>query len=217
MPKTFTNDIAPVLPAAVDGPFLVADPNDANAYFKVDPANGELAVAGDARPLRRRHLSLSKTTGTSVSGTIGTGMVCRQIAAGNNGGFFTSTMAIPDDMDVSEPSSVLVLVAAAVSSTLSSVAIRLEVVAGYAKDAQASPHSTTVTHDLAVPDYWQANATEVALVDDGSGRTFAPNTFETGDFLGLRMQLVRSAAADTFDKDAKLATGVVFEYTAKRL
>jgi len=65
-----------------------------------------------------------------------------------------------------------------------------------------------------VPDSWQLNSVEIVLVDDGNNRTFAPDVFEPGDIIGLRIQLERSHAADTFDQAVKLGAGAVLEYTA---
>ncbi len=217
MPKTHTNDVAPALPSSIEGPFQVADAADHDSHLTIDPAMAKISAAGGARPLRRRFLGLVKNTGTSSSATLGTGMACRQVTPGNDGGFFAAPMGIPSDMDLSAPSSVFVLIAASGDSSLADVAVRIEVVAGYAQDGQASAHATTVTCDHPVPDSWQSGAAEVVRVDDGNGRTFAANVFEAGDVLGLRVQLARSAAADTFDQGVKLATGVIFEYTANQI
>ena len=217
MPKTYTDDIAPALPSAISGPFQISDASDADSYLKIDPASAKISAAGNARPQRRLFTGLVKLIGTSVAGTLGSGMSCRQVAPGNDAGFFAGPVGVPGDMDLSEPSSIFVVIAAAVSSSLPGAVVRLEIVTGYTKDGQFTPHSTTVTYDHPVPDYWQAGAAETPRVDDGNGRTFGPDLFEAGDVLGVRARLIRSAAADTFDQAVKLASGVIFEYTAKHL
>ncbi len=217
MPKTDTSDISPALPGSIDGPFLVADPADANSFIKIDPAQAEIIAAGSARPKKRISLGYVRTAGTSASNTLGTGISCRQVVVGNDGGFFAALLEVPLDMDLAEPASVYLLIAPAVNSTMSGGVVRLEVVAGYAKDGQSTPHITTVEHNQTVPDSWQTNNVEIVLVDDGNGRTFAPDLFETGDIIGLRVRLERSNAADTFDQAVKLGAGAVLEYTAKTL
>ena len=217
MPKTDTSDIAQALPGSIDGPFLVADPADADSFIKIDPGQAEISAAGSARPKKRISLGYIRTAGTTASNTLGTGISCRQVNAGNDGGFFAALLAVPLDMDVTEPVSIFLLIAAAVNSAMSGGVVRLEVVAGYAKDGQSTPHTTTIAHNQTVPDSWQTNNVEIVLVDDGNGRTFAPDLFEAGDIIGLRIRLQRSNAADTFDQAVKLGAGAAFEYTAKIL
>lgn len=217
MPKTDTSDIPQALPGSIDGPFLVADASDANSFIKIDPGQAEISAAGSARPKKRISLGYIRTAGTSASNTLGQGISCRQVDAGNDGGFHAALLEVPQDMDVAEPVSILLLITAAVNSTMSGGVVRLEVVAGYAKDGQSTPHITTVAHNQTVPDSWQTNNVEIVLVDDGNGRTFAPDLFEAGDVIGLRIRLERSHAADTFDQAVKLGAGAVFEYTAKSL
>ena len=217
MPKTDTSDIAQALPGSIDGPFLVADAADANSFIKIDPAQAQISVAGSARPKQRISLGYIRTAGTSAANTLGQGISCRQVGVGNDGGFYAALLEVPPDMDVAEPVSIFLLIAAAVNSTMSGGVVRLEVSAGYAKHGQSSPHITTVAHNQTVPDSWQANSVEIVLVDDGNGRTFGPALFESGDIIGLRIRLERSHAADTFDQAVKLGAGAVFEYTANKL
>ncbi len=108
-------------------------------------------------------------------------MACRQVAVGADGGFHTSLLEVPEDMDLAEPVSIHLLIAPVANSWLSGAVVRLEVSAAYAKNAQTVPHYAEVTHDHTVPDSWQQGSVEIVLVDDGSARTFAPNTFDAGD------------------------------------
>lgn len=217
MPKTHTDDIAPTLPAAVRGPFQVVDPNDPNAFFKLDPQAAAVEVAGGARPTRSAMIGLNRTIGTSGNATLGNGIACRQINTGDDAGFYTNPFWIPPDMDLSAPCQVYVMMSAAVASALSGVAVNIEVQAGYTRDQQAGVHTATIAVLHAVPDNWQTARPEEALVDDGSSRTFAPDTFEAGDVLGLCVRLMRSSPSDTFDQAIKLFAAVRFEYTAKHL
>lgn len=217
MPRTHTDDVGPAIPSAIEGPFEVADAADHGSYLKINPALAQITATGDARPLRRLHFGYARNTGLSNAAVLAEGMACRQVNPGYDAGFYTNSIGIPDEMDPAAPSSIFVLIAAVASSMLSNVAVRLEVTAAYAKNGQSSPHITTVTCDYTVPDSWQTDAVEVVRVDDGNGRTFAPNLFEAGDVVGLRVRLARSAAEDTFNQAVKLATGVIFEYTAKQL
>ena len=173
MPKTHTDDVGPVLPSAIEGPFEVVDPTDRGSYFKIDPELAKITAVGGARPLRRRYLGYARNTGVSGAALLGEGMACRQVNVDFDAGFYTNAIGIPHEMDVAEPSSVLVLIAAAASSMLSQLAVRIEVTATYAKDGQSSPHTTTVTCDYEVPDLWQADAVEVVRVPSSS--TLLPN------------------------------------------
>ena len=109
MPKTYTDDIAAALPSSLDGPFTVVDPNDAAAYFNIDPAQARVEAAGGARPIRRVNLGFYKTVGTTLAGTIGTGMGSRIVGVGNNGGYLCNAIGVPIDMDLSAPANVKVM------------------------------------------------------------------------------------------------------------
>lgn len=216
MPKTFTSDIGEAFPSAIDGPLQIADPQDPGAFIKIDPATAAITAAGTARPMRRLHLPMVRTTGAASHVTVGTGMVGRLILPGNTGGFFTGPIWIPPDFELTQPCSVYVLIAAAGTSSLSNVAVRVELLATYTKDGQAAAHDTTVATDVAVPDNWANGAVELAMLDDGNGRTFPGNTFEAGDVLAGLVRLNRGAASDTFDKNVVLVAGAMLEYTAHR-
>ena len=55
----------------------------------------------------------------------------------------------------------------------------------------------------------------LVTLDSGSGYTFAADTFQVGDLLGLKIIRSGLAAEDTFDKNIKIAETILFEYTAK--
>jgi len=217
MPKTHTDDVAMALPSAVQGPFQVVAPDDLTSFLKLDPQAAALEAAGGARPIRSVTVGLNRTSGTSGNATLGNGIACRQVVAGDDGGFYAEPLWIPPEMDLAATSRVYAMICAAVASALSDVAVVLELAAGYVRHQQAGPHSTTLTVVHPVPDAWQSAQPEEVLLDDGASRTFAPQVFEAGDVLGLRVQLLRSSASDTFDQPVKLFGAVRFEYTAKRL
>ena len=217
MPKTHTDDVGLALPSAIEGPFEIADAVDHDSYLRIDPALARITAAGGARPSRRLDLGYARNSGVSSAAVLGEGMACRQVNPGNDAGFYTNSVGIPGEMDPAEPCSILVLIAAAANSMLSNLVVRVEVAAAYAKDGQSTPHTTTVVYDCEVPDSWHEDAVEIVRIDDGNGWTFAPNLFEAGDLIGLRVRLVRSAVEDNFDQAVKLGTGAIFEYTGKQL
>ena len=217
MPKTYTDDIGAALPSSLDGPFTVVDPNDAAAYFKVDPAQARVEAVGGARPLRRVNLGFYKTVGTTLAGTIGTGMGSRIVGVGDNGGYQCNAIGVPVDMDLSAPASVKVMLSPDADSSLTGKQVRIELTVTYGKDADSALTTTTINHDWTAPDNWSTGDAELVVVDAGSGATFAAGTFELDDLIGIRLRLARSAGADTFDQSVHLAAGAVLEYTATEL
>ncbi len=217
MPKTYTDDIAATLPSSLDGPFKVVDPSDAAAYFKVDPAQARVEAAGGARPMRRVNLGFYKTIGTTLAGTIGTAMGSRIVAVGNTGGYLCNAIGVPVDMDLSAPANVKVMLAPDADSSLSGKQVRIELTISYGKGADSALTTTTINHDWTTPDNWSAGDPELVVIDAGNGETFAANTFELDDVIGIWLRLARAAGADTFDQSVHLAAGAVLEYTAKEL
>jgi hypothetical protein len=216
MPKTFTDDIAPVLPSALDGPFLIADPNDHDSYLKIDPATARIEAASDARPVRAVTLSGDRKCGSATFAMIGTALEAREIETGDDGGYFTPPFSLPPEMDVSAASSVKVLLAPADDSSGSGLVVRIELLASFGKHGDTAVTERTVTYDWTVPDNWSTEELCLVTVDDGEGYTFSPDLFEQGDLVGLRIQLARSATEDTFTEDVYLADSVVFQYVAKQ-
>ena len=217
MPKTYTDDIAPALPTALDGPLLIADPNDHDSYLQIDPAGAQLKATGDARPLRHLTLSGDRKSGTAVYAMNGTALEARKIAVGNDGGYFTPPLALPPEMDLGATSNIKVLLAPASDSMGSGLVVRIEVLASYGKHGDTSVAERTITYDWTVPLNWSTDELRLVTVDDGEGFTFPVDLFDAGDFIGLRVQLARSVAQDTFTEDVRLGESVLFEYTTKRL
>ena len=214
IPATFTDDVAPTLPSSLEGPLHIVDPADHDSWIKIDPANARIEAASDARPLRRIITPFSRVYATASTSTIGVVMPSYHVTSFANGGFHASPFPIPPDMDLTEPASVYVFAASLAASTQSSPVVRLVLAYTYLKTGE-SPTEGSITYDWTAPDSWAADEPRLVLIDDGNGRTFAPNTFESGDELGLRIARLGAASEDTFDKTLKLAERLVFEYTAK--
>ena len=214
MIETHTNDIAPALPSAITGPLVIADGGDAASYIKIDPALAIISAAGTARPTRRRIAGFSRLVGTTTAAVIGTAMAARSVNTGSDGGFLTHAMRTPEDMDLTQPVSVLILLRPGVSSLGGALVVRTEVVVTHGKDGDATVADQTVTHDWTTPASW-STAPKLVLIDGGSGYTFAAGTFEADDVLAVRVRLVRSAIQDTFDQPVDIAEAAIIEYTAK--
>ena len=214
MIETHTNDIAPALPSAITGPLVIADGSDAASYIKIDPALAIISAAGAARPTRRRIVGFVRSTGTTTAAVIGTAMAARSVNVGADGGFYAHAMRTPEDMDLTQPVSVLILLRPGASSFGGALVVRSEVVVTYGQDGDATVADATVTYDWTTPASW-STAPKLVRIDGGSGYTFAAGTFEVDDVLGFRIRLVRTAIQDTFDQAVNIAEAVVVEYTAK--
>lgn len=214
-PETFTDDIAPAFPSSLLGPLQVRSAVDADDWIKIDPASAAIEAAGGARLVRRLVAPFTRTHSSSTSGTIGTVLSSRIITSVTEGGFFVAPFPIPHDMDFTEPASVYVLAAPLTSSSQTTPVVRFTLAYTYGKPG-STPSDGTITLDWTAPDNWAADEPRSVLMDDGNGRTFAPDTFEAGDELGLRIARVGTATEDTFDKSLKIAERLVFEYTAKQ-
>jgi len=213
-PETFTDDIAPAFPSSLLGPLQVVDPNDSNSWIKVDPAGSVLQASGDARPTRKIVLPFSRVYATATQSTLGVVIPTYYVASITNGGFYVSPFPIPDDMDLSEPSYVRLMAASLTASTETGAVVRFVLGYTYGK-AGETPTDGSLTLDWSAPDNWAADEPRTVLMDDGSARTFAPSTFESGDELGLRISRVSTASEDTYTKSVKIVERLVFEYTAK--
>jgi len=214
MPKTFTDDIAPALPSSLSGPFQVVDPTDANSWIKVDPAGAMIAAAGAARPVRTVKSSYVRSYLSASASVIGSVLAARSISNELLGGFYTSPIRVPDDMDVTQPSDVNILVSPVQNATVNGQAIRFQL-----SHSRVTPSGTSlngvITVDWPVPDNWTVTDAAAALIDNGNGRTFEANVLSTGDYLGFRCVRFGSAAEDTFNKGVLIAESLMFRYTAK--
>ncbi len=212
MPKTYTDDIAAALPSSIDGPFQVVDPSDIGSWIKVDPALSQISAGGGARPMRSLNMVYVRTY--SVTSSVYFGFVtARRITAGFNGGFYLNPWRIPDDMDVTEPSNVKILVATGATGPASAKVVRILLSDTYIRASVAT--SDTITFDWTAPVSWQLGDYRTLLVDNGNGRTYEANHFAIGDLLGLRLSRNGSAAEDTYTTYFSFAEFITFEYTAK--
>lgn len=214
MPKTHTDDLAPVLPSSIEGPFQISTPSDPTSWIKIDPAGARIAAGGDGRPTRVVAPVFGRTYGSVTAHYIGTTIVAHYVNAGSTGGFYLLPIRVPDDMDVTQPSSVRIVAAPVQDATTNGQAVRF-----YLQQTRVSqggpPDASVVTFDWDVPDDWTTNDCNLVLIDNGNGRTFEGDTFENGDTLGLRIIRMGGSASDTFDKGVKFADCIAFEYTAK--
>ncbi len=216
MPKTFTDDTGPALPAALDGPFQIVDPISADSYFKIDPAAGRIEAAGGARPVRRIVLGYGRAYGLTTAAPLGTALVTRAVGANANAGFYTQPCLVPVDMDVGLPSRVKMIVAPG-SDVVEAAVVRLEAVASFAGDGATSVANLTTSYDWLTPRGWPTEDLRLTTIDNGTGCTFAADTFGAADVFGLRIARLGSVVQDTFPTSLITALAVVFEYTAKQI
>ena len=215
MPKTYTDDLGPPLPSLVDGPFEIRDPSDAESWIKIDPANAEISSAGNARPTRLITTGFVRASGSAYSQYIGSYMAARSVSANVSGGFHLAPICIPEDMDVSEPCYVRLLISPLTDATTNGQVIRFGLALTSVTQTGVMSNSS-VTCDWNVPDDWTTSEYKVVLIDNGNGRTFDPDTFTNRDVVGFRIRRVGTAAADTFDKGVKIAEFLQIEYTASK-
>ena len=213
-PETFTNDLEPALSSSLIGPLQIVDALDVDNWIKINPATAAIEANGAARPIRTITLPFSRVYPTATPSTIGQVMPSYYVASIANGGFYVSLFPIPADMDLTEPSSVYTLAAPLTSSTQTAPVVRLVLGYTYGKSGEV-PTDGSFAYDWTAPDNWTADETRSVMLDDGNSRTFAPDTFEQGDELALRISRLGTATEDTFDKSVKFAERLVFEYTAK--
>jgi len=214
VPKTFTDDIAPAFPSSLDGPLQVVDPTDASSWIKVDPASGAIAAAGAARPSRRIASSYVRTYFSASAAAIGSVLAARSITTELLGGFYASPIRIPDDMDVTQPSDVTILVSPVQSATVNGQTVQFQFAHSIVPPGGTGANAV-ITVDWAVPNNWLPTDAAVVLMDNGNGRTFEANTLSAGDFLGFRCARLGSATEDTFNKSVLIAETLVFSYVAK--
>lgn len=214
MPKTFTDDIAAAMPSSIDGPFQVLDPADSTNSIKLDPAGGQIEAGGSVRPLRRIAVSLTRAYASSSNGFLAV-MSSRAVATGASGGFYAGQFRIPEDMDVSEPSNVMFLIATGATGSASAQVIRFMLTDTYMRGSGSSV-TTTLTFDWTTPESWPLDDNRILQFDGGSGPTYSGDRFVSGDFVGMRISRLGIHSADTYSKTIHIAETIIFEYTANR-
>lgn len=214
MPKTFTTDIGEAFPTSFEGPLTIAAAADPNSWIKVDPATAKFEATGIARPLRTLVIPYTKIYASATASQAGQALATHFVTSATSGGYYAAPIPIPPDMDVSQLCKVSVLVSTFSDSTMSGGVVRF--VLGYTlARPETSLTDGSVTYDWTAPTNWVTTDPRMVMLDDGSGATFAGDTFEAGDHLGLRIARVGSATEDTFDKSVHLSNALVLEYTAK--
>lgn len=213
MPKTFTNDVAATLPSALQGPLQVIDPSDESSWIKIDPAGAQILAAGDARPTRLLATTYIRSYGSNSASYIANTITCRVVGASSLGGAYYAPFQIPPDMDVSKTSNVKILVSPGANATTNGQVVRFTLDQSHVNEGE-SPSSSTDTYDWSVPDDWTTSDVALVTIDTGSGYTFAGNTFQAGDHVGLKIIRSGLASEDTFNKSIKISEHVLFEYRA---
>ncbi len=213
MPKTFTNDVAPTLPSAIQGPLQVIDPSDGSSWIKIDPAGARIVAAGGAKPVRIVAVAFTRTYGSGSPSYISTTITSRTIGASSIGGAYYAPFRLPFDMDVSKTSNVKILVSPATNATTNGQVVRFTLDQSHVSEG-GNPSTSSDSFDWSVPDDWTTSDVSLVTIDTGSGYTFAGSTFQAGDHLGLRVIRNAFAAEDTFDKGVKISEHLLFEYTS---
>lgn len=214
MPKTYTDDLAPALPSAIEGPLQVIDPSDYSSWIKIDPAGVRIAAAGDARPTRCIATSFARSYGSGTASYMASVLACRIIASSSIGGMYFQPFQIPSHMDTSKTSNVRIVVSPAANATTNGQVIRLALDEAHVTDGGGSSNSNPIL-DWEVPDDWTTSDFNLVTIDSGSGYTFAADTFQAGDLVGLKIMRCGLAPEDTFDKSVRIADTVLFECTVK--
>jgi hypothetical protein len=215
MPKTYTDDIAPVLPSSIAGPFQVVSASDINSWIKIDPVNARIMAAGGAQPIRRIILPSARTYSSASSSAIGQYLVALSVTATQLGGFSLTPILIPDDMDVTKPCKFKILISPAANATTNGQVIRFSLAETHVADG-GTRTETSLDYDWNVPDNWATTNNNLVTIDSGGGSTFAGNTFQHGQTIGFRIARNGPAAQDTFDKGVNIAEYALFEYTAEQ-
>lgn len=214
MPKTFIDDVAPVAPTSIVGPYQVVDANDATSYIKIDPANKQITTAGAARPKRILRIKYVRTYLNTGLTTRGNGITARYMTANADGGYYTNSLEILPDLDVTEPVKVIIVVAPLNNSLINGTVARL--LLGWTRITPGGVETTgTLINDWDIPDDWLATELKFVTFDNGNGHTFDANDFTTGDIVGLRISRVGNTSEDTFPQSFTILEGATFEYTAK--
>ena len=213
MPKTYTDDVAPVLPSSIAGPFQVVSASDINSWIKIDPANAKISAAGGAQPIRRIVLPSDRTYASVTNSTIGQTIVAVSVLGTQIGGHYLTPILVPDDMDVTKPCKVKLLISPVSNATTNGQVIRFSLTETHVADG-GTRTETSFNYDWSVPDNWATTNNNVITLDSGGGSTFAGSTFQHGQHLALRVARVGTATEDTFDKSVNIGEYAVFEYTA---
>ncbi len=215
MPKTYTDDVAPVLPSSIAGPFQVVNPADISSWIKIDPANAKISASGGAQPIRRIIIPAARTFGTVSNSAIGQYIAALSVQPTLLGGNYLTPIQVPLDMDVAKPCKIKILISPASNATTNGQVIRFSLAETHVADG-GTRTETTVDYDWNVPDNWLTTNNNLITIDSGGGSTFAGSTFTHGQIIGLRVARNGPASQDTFDKSVNIAENALFEYTAEQ-
>jgi len=215
MPKTYTDDIAPVLPSSIAGPFQVVSASDLNSWIKIDPANARILAAGGGQPIRRIVIPTARLYASASNSTIGQYLVALSVTAPQLGGFYLTPIVVPHDMDVSKPCKIKILISPAADATTNGQVIRFSFAETHVADG-GTRTETAFEYDWNVPDNWATTNNNLITIDSGGGSTFAGDAFEHGQSIGVRIARNGSASQDTFDKAVIIGEYALLEYTAEQ-
>lgn len=215
MPKTFTSDVQPAFPGAIEGPLTIVDAADASAGITINPNGAQISATGGARPTRQIHTSETTAYGSALNIAFTNIVAAKQITASSFGGYYSEPISIPPDMDVSQPMRVFCVIAPRDPATTNGQVMRMILSYGYFAFGEASTENLVLI-DWSVPDDWSPSDTTKFLFDAGSGYTFPGGTFSVGDIVGFRVARDGSATEDTFDKRLILSKTLIVEYTSNR-
>ena len=213
MPKTYTDDVAPVLPSSIAGPFQVVNASDINSWIKIDPANARLSAAGGAQPVRRIIVPSARTYASVTNSTIGQYIAAVSVSAAQLGGHYLTPILVPDNMDVTKPCNVRILISPVTNPSANGQVIRFSLAETHVA-TNGTRTETVFNHDWNVPDDWTTDDTNLITLDNGSGSSFAGNAFQHAQHLALRLARVGSATEDTFDRSLNITMNALLEYTA---
>jgi hypothetical protein len=216
MPKTYTDDVAPVLPSSITGPFQVVSAGDINSWIRIDPAAAKISAAGSSQPIRRIVTPGLRNYSSVTQSVIGANIAAVFVTPTTNGGLYFMPVQIPSDMDVSKPCKVKILVSPTASATTNGQVVRYQLSETHLASGGARTE-TSFHYDWSVPDNWTVNDNSVVTLDGVGGDSFAGGTFQLGQQLALRIARLGSATEDTFDKNVAMAEYAILEYTAAEL
>jgi len=150
---------------------------------------------------------------TTTAQFIGNVVVAHSVALSDIGGFYVAPFAIPSDMRREKPSNIYVHIAPLLAPLAEGESIRLKLETTIIHlDRTITEHVVELTWPL--PAFWLPTQPERVLIDDGLSQTYAPNTFSSEDFIGLRISRQGPHAADTFDRSLKFADSLDLQYRA---
>jgi len=134
----------------------------------------------------------------------------RGVAAASRGGFYLTSFVLRASARLNKLHDLYLVLQPLIAPLVPGLFIRFELQTTIVH-VLAPPTVSTLFFNYPVPFPWPLTVTERVLLDDGSGRTWPPDTFKATDLISLKLLRDGPHVSDTFPNTVKIAESLVLQ------